>query len=57
MHTLMTTPDTNLCTVCHARFRRDDSIGTLAGGLVVHSRCLPKTPHFTDEELEDEEES
>ena len=50
----MSIPDTDLCTICHARFRRDDAIGMLADH-VVHTRCLPKTPRFTDEELEDDE--
>ena len=52
----MNATDNDRCTVCRARFRSDDAIGMLADH-VVHSRCVPKTPRFTDEELEDDEES
>jgi hypothetical protein len=48
MHGLHATnaPNNDSCTVCHTRFRLDDSIGTLEGR-VVHSRCLPKPARVT----------
>ena len=49
--------DTERCCLCSTRFRADDSIGTWAGGEVVHSRCLPKPPRFTDAELDDDDDA
>lgn len=36
------------CTECGRAFLRDDSVESL-GGRLVHTRCLPRTPRFTDE--------
>lgn len=36
------------CTECGRAFSRDDSVESL-GGRLVHTRCLPRTPRFTDE--------
>ena len=52
---MMSPPDTDLCIISHARFRRDDAIGMLADH-VVHTRCRPNPSRFTDEEVEDDEE-
>lgn len=39
------------CSECGKAFVRDDSIESL-GGRLVHTRCLPKTPRFIDDEPE-----
>jgi hypothetical protein len=41
------TQDRENCAVCGRRFRMEDAVGILEHRL-VHARCLPKTPRFTD---------